>query len=383
MFLRAFFFVLLLGLSIPALTVAVVDPFQIWHDRWLGQDVYSTNQRFQNAGLIRKLLECNDCSDAAVIVGTSVSENTSQDDIRATTGLQTAVRLIAKGSGPVEHQAMLRRALGSGRVKTLYWEMYRNYLKPDYAEPKDPNIFPGYLYNSTRLDDYPYLLNHNVFTDSLRIVSGTASEWTTDLNRLNSWQDDALRKNRFVKWNAPNMVATMTNRVEPRRILWSGSAPDWDHPAPVFEEYILPIVDEFPTVEFVFFTPPVSLIRHGEEIGDLVSGQFSLRAKLAALAEQRGNVTVFNFDDFYPLVTDMAFYKDTAHFTETVNRWMLERMTAGDQRFRLTTANVVERSNELWQRIIEHLPYSSCEHEPQLCGIFDSAQVDPGRSRNP
>jgi len=162
----------------------------------LQEGLYSTNQRYQNAGLIRRFLECDDCSNAVVITGTSVSENTTLVDLRETTGLGNAVRLIAKGSYPIEHWHMLHRALASGNVSILFWEIYKNYAMPEYDQFPSENTFPVHLYTKTIADDYPYALNHNVFESSIKMLMpkydpvadrGGRYSWSTGLGSLNSW----------------------------------------------------------------------------------------------------------------------------------------------------------------------------------------------------
>lgn len=371
-YLRTFLLTLLLCLAGPAFIVAVIDPYQVWHDPWLRADAYSENQRYQNAGLIRRFLECDTCEPAAVVVGTSLSENMSTEDIRVTTGMSNAVRLLAKGSKPVEHWHMLSRALASGNVQIVYWEVYRNFVREDYDQTPSSQVFPRYLYTPSLYDDFPYLLNHTNFGNALELLLGL-SDWSSVPDTLNSWHAEALENKRYKNWNDASMVSMATDRVAPRIAKWGDTEPQWDTPVPVYERYILPLVDAYPDVQFVFFYPPVSLIRHGEDIEGTLSGQLVLRLKLASLAAERANVEVFMFDDYKPIVTDMAYYKDPGHYMKGVDKWMLERMQADDERFVLRPETARKRLQLLWDDVVLHLPRSSCVATPAYCGRLQDA----------
>lgn len=386
MYLRAYTTTLLLCLLLPALAVIAMDPYRVWHDHGFGEELYSTNQRYQNAGLIRRFLECDDCKEAAVITGTSVSENTTLDDLHISTGLDNAVRLIVKGSYPIEHWHMLQRALASGNVSVLFWEIYRNYALPEFDQFPSEDTFPEYLYTKTITDDYPYVFNHSVFGHSAKLLlhrydwipeMGGSFDWSPDLATLNSWQAKAVEKGLYQRWNSHEMFQILTDRTEPRLAQWRDTTPDWSQSAPVFERFIAPLVAAHPEVEFVFFTPPVGLPRHSEELGDLLSSQLVLWKKLAELADAKENVSMFGFDLHLPLVSDMAYYKDAAHYTAAVNRWMLERIMARDPRFMLTGLKVVPYGEQLWNLAIEHRPFSSCIDNPMDCGNLDQIVTAP------
>jgi hypothetical protein len=381
MYLRTYITVLLLCLLLPALLIVAVDPYRAWHDSGFMKDLYSTNQRYQNAGLIRRFLECDDCSKAAVIVGTSLSQNTSIDDLNSATGLDNAVRLIAEGSYPIEHKYMLERALASGKVSVVFWELYRHYASPDYDQFPEHGTFPMHLYTKTRADDYPYLFNHSVFSSAAKQFTGGLN-WSTDLGTLNSWHAEALATNRYPKNNRAESLELVGRMVEPRIAALQGSSPDWSTEVPVFEEYIVPLVTKYPEVDFIFFAPPISLARTKENLKTRLSGELVLRKKLADLANQQSSVSLYAFDLYMPVVSDMKYYKDTRHFTAAINKWMLQRMIAQDPRFAVSADAVVARGNALWDLIVEYYPTSTCTDIPETCGVFDPALHDPPTMTN-
>jgi hypothetical protein len=375
MYLRSYLTVLLLCILLPASLIVAVDPYRAWRDSGFMQGLYSTNQRFQNAGLIRSFLECDDCSDAAVIVGTSISENTSIDDLRSATGLDNAVRLIARGSYPIEHRYMLERALASGNVSVVFWEIYRHYASPEYNQFPEYGNFPVYLYTKTLADDYPYLFNNSVLGSVVKRFTG-GLDWSDDLGTLNSWQAEALADNAYQKWNSLEKLELIERMVEPRIAELQGSSPNWSTETPVFEDYIAPLVAKYPDVDFIFFASPVSLARSGQDLNDRLSGKLVLRKKLAQLAEQQNNVSMYAFDLYLPVVSDMKYYKDSRHFTAAINKWMLQRMIAQDPRFAVSADTVVAQGNELWDLAIEYYPTSTCTDIPETCGVFEPTLHD-------
>ncbi|MEE4184300.1 MAG: hypothetical protein V2J12_00890 [Gammaproteobacteria bacterium] len=367
MYLRTLLVALGLLLAAPALTNLVVDPYQVWHDRWWGPDLFGDNQRYQTAGLIRRYLECDACARAVALVGTSLSENTTDAELRTITGRPNAIRLLAHGGYASEHAQMLARALQSGKVDLVLWELYRNYAILPAEQPPRVADFPDFLYTRSVLDDAPYLFNNSVFKQSVLLLLGL-SDWSTDPGQLNSWHAEAVAKSRYAKWSSDGMLQINRDRVAPRRQRWRGSRPDWSLSAAAFEHYLEPLVAAHPEIEFVFFAPPVSPVRHGLNLGALLSRELVLRDRLAQLAAQRPNVSLFAFDSYEPIVTDSGHYRDEAHYSPAVGRWMLERIVANDPRFVLTPANVRAHGEQVWRLAIEHEPRSSCTATPHWCG---------------
>lgn len=372
MYLRTYLAVLGLLLMLPAVTNLVIDPYQVWHDRWWGADLFGDNQRYQTAGLIRRYLECDGCDTAVALVGTSLSENTTNAELRELTGRANAIRLLAHGGYASEHAQMLKRALQSQKVDLVLWEVYRNYAILPADQPPRVADFPDFLYTRTVLDDGPYLFNNSVFKQSVLLLLGL-SDWSSDRGQLNSWHAEALAKSRYAKWSGAELLQINTDRVAPRRQQWRGSRPDRTLSAPAFEQYIKPIVDAHPDVDFVFFAPPISPIRHGLNLGALLSRELVLREQLTALAAERLNVSMFAFDAYEPVVTDSAYYRDEAHYSPAVSRWMFERILAKDLRFAMTADNVHDYTEKVWQLAIEHVPASSCADTPAECGRLNVA----------
>jgi len=310
------------------------------------------------------------------MVGTSVSENTTLYDLLRTTGSNNGVRLITHGGYPIEHWYTLQRALASGNVKIVLWEIYRNYTLPEYNQFPSKNTFPVYLYNQSIFDDWRYALNHSVVRSSIALATGILN-WDTNLGTLNSWQDKAIRDNRYVKWNMPDKLQIQDSMVVANEKQWQNTTPDWSQAVPVFDEYIQPLVMQYPDVKFVFFTPPVNLARHSADLGASLSGQLVLREKLAELSTQANNVSVYAFDLFLPIVSDMAWYKDAGHYSAPVNQWMLDKIAADDPRFRLTPLNSRAMGNELWERALNYRVFSSCVDTPTTCGHIDLAALEP------
>ena len=375
MYLRILFLTMMTMLLAPAALVIWIDPYHVWSDTRIAADTYSANQRYETPGHIRRYLECDDCGGSTILIGTSVTENTTLRDLREATGNDRAVRLMIKGSYPIEQSMTLRRALNSGNVTEVWWEIYRNYSIPEYDEFPGEGTFPEALYNTRIWDDHSYLLNHSVVMRGLRMLLGTAAT-SGDIGTLDRWHERAVEADLYRRHSEAENIRLLSLRVEPRLAEWVGSAPNAAQPIPALNEFILPILNEWPEVRFRLFVPPVSLIRHGLGVGDLLSGELALRKALAELASQRDNVTLYAFDHYGPLVSDMAHYKDSGHYTATVNRWMLERMVADDPRFVVTPGNVAAHSEWIWKNAIEHSPYSSCTDVPDRCGVFDPALLE-------
>jgi hypothetical protein len=373
MYLRTFFLTLFLLLAIPATLNVVMDPYQIWHNRWLGAEVYSTNQRYQNAGIIRRFLECADCGNSTILIGTSLTENTLLSDLQQLSDSDNSVRLITHGSYPVEHAQILNRALASGNVQTVYWEIYRNYVGDDYATYPNKNSFPQYLYTQTITDDFRYVLNHQVFKDSLLLLTGQyhlSGKWSEDLNTLNNWHSKALDNGMYKQWSRTEWLDELKHRYADDKSHWDNFKPDTSIESPVVEAFILPIIKDYPDVQFTFFIPPISLIEHRADLGSTMQLELALRKRLSKLSKKHTNVSLYIFDDYEPIVANMAYYKDARHYTQAINKWVIARLTEQNTRFLITAEEFDAYAERLLEMVKNYTPFSSCTNQPDACGVF-------------
>ena len=161
-YIAAFVLVALLFTLGPALLVLLVDPYHIYHKGFIKPVLFSTSERYQNAGLINSYLDGHD----AIIIGSSLSQNFDAEQVSRALGWKNTMRLTVNASTdemPQEHLQVLDKALSTGQIRHVLWEIHPQYLwvKPEALYTVSEN-FPAYLYNRNLLDDYRYVFNEDV-----------------------------------------------------------------------------------------------------------------------------------------------------------------------------------------------------------------------------
>lgn len=112
-------------------------------------------------------------------------------------------------------------------------------------------------------------------------------------------------------------------------------------------ENILPLIAAHPDTEFVFFTPPYSMLFWYNRMGsdDAEACLESMRKTVAACL-QYDNVKIYGFGWDETITTDLDNYRDTAHFSPEIHSELAHRMS--DDSDRITLDNY----NELFDRFI-------------------------------
>ncbi|MEE8575133.1 MAG: hypothetical protein V3T30_06950, partial [Thermodesulfobacteriota bacterium] len=150
---------LALFLILPSCLNYLVDPFQIYHTPFFRETTFLDNQRYQNPGLINSYLDSSKGYDS-IIIGSSMTENFIPSEIQKTMGWGKVLKLSIAGGSNKARKLMVLKALQTGKVKNVIWEVFWRYGAPERDEFNREYRFPKYLYNETLLDDYKYLLNH-------------------------------------------------------------------------------------------------------------------------------------------------------------------------------------------------------------------------------
>ena len=112
------------------------------------------------------------------------------------------------------------------------------------------------------------------------------------------------------------------------------------------ENNIIPLLEENPETEFVFFMVPFSILYWDNEVrqGTFDATMYGLEYAIERLLEY-DNVRIYFYHDEWGIVTDLDNYKDYSHYGKWINSWMTQAIAADEGQ--LTTENYITVLNEM------------------------------------
>nr|WP_321257864.1 hypothetical protein [uncultured Pseudodesulfovibrio sp.] len=341
-----------LFLSVVAIANYCVDPLQFFAcNESIG---FYKNPRLQNSGLIRSYLDGPFDYDA-VIIGTSLSENF---DISKKYGNHSVkpIRLTMFGGYWKEHYLEAQAALETGRVKKVFWELRNRVYMEDNPTPfRSTKGFPEKLYTAKKSDfvgSISYLLNGNTSALTFDLLKNGAFNDQTVVT-YNQWMNEHVVKGRFLLYNSLKKKGDRDDYVtNQRKVIGTGRKIG----SPSFENFkrMLSLAVEYPSVEFSFFIPPVSLIT---SLGDNAWALYPIYIKaLTSEISDLPNVKLFSFVTLKGIVNNNANYEDENHYGQGVNDFIFGAMLDGDDEI---TVKNVDKHLQMYHEMLEEWPVYS------------------------
>lgn len=305
----------------------ILDPFQIFHSSWFMKDRYvPAYERFQNAGLIRRMLERDDCCDT-VVIGTSHSQNFLPSYVAKAFKGHGTLQLSLPGPLMSEQEIMRRRASETGEIKRVIWDIHDPLAEDRVHQPNDPEIlqvspgkfFPLYLYDDNNLNDYLLLVSADMparFID--QIFRGKPYE---------TYQSWYVRAEKFFgKGKELGKVDT--------KFLIKKIPDNNNYTFPNIDQVLIPAIADNPEQEFFIFFPPYSRHFYAVMTQEEFSQLMAMRTKLAHEIEKYPNARLFSFDD-WAVTADLDNYKDQdGHYSEEISKKIIDSMATGKDRLR-------------------------------------------------
>ncbi|MGB4107346.1 MAG: hypothetical protein WBK55_06075 [Alphaproteobacteria bacterium] len=305
----------------------ILDPFQIFHTSWLTQDRYLTSyERFQNAGLIAGMKEREDCCET-IIIGTSHSQNFIPSHVAKAFRSNGVLQLSMPGPLASEQEITHKKASESKEIKNVIWDIHDPFAGNVIVPPNDPaelrkkpdRLFPLFLYDENRLNDYLLLASADLF---VRFTEQIFKGKPYDVSR--SWYFEA--KNSFGKGRELGLTDTF---FIPKHVPESYES----HKFPNIDEIIIPAVVNHPEQKFFIFFPPYSKHFYATMTQEEFSQLMAMRLILARKLAKHPNAQLFSFDGWKD-TENLDNYKDLGHYSAEMSRRIIESMAAGKNRLR-------------------------------------------------
>jgi len=355
---------------LPALLVLAVDPFQVIHRPFLRPLLFIDNDRYQDAGLIRQYLAHGDEFDS-VVIGTSMSEGFRSLDTGVALGGRRALRLTIRG-GNAEALALLgNAALATGKVRHVFWEVYRGYWDPTWMEKLQR---PAELYTDRSAWGLRYyVFNHDAVVTSIAILKGTQAG-VRDFELLHDEGSRFATASR--EFSSPESLAKLRKEIDPAEPLRAPAPPP--NAAEIeraIRDGLFGVIDAHPDATYALVFPPTSyldLARRGTL--EFARRELVLRL-LAAEAGKRPNVALFGFDTVSCIGGDLRNYRDYNHFLPEVTGLITAAVRAGRNRITPETVGAyIERTESQVLDWRAHFIAGASGYEGQPLSCVEAAE---------
>jgi hypothetical protein len=263
---------------------------------------------------------------------------------------------------PVEQNIVARKALYSGNVQHIFWEI----LPMLHHSPKPMNFdniikakyFPAYLYNNGKLDDYRYIFNLTSLTGSLDVLT-QANYFVDSINRIRYWENKCFTEqicNQF--FGKEDIESIQKNYIAPKRyhlakdsikkIIYSD-----------FDNFIFPIINEYcnTNISFDIFFPPFSMLWFAQLPEQDFNFELYLLRHTIEKTKTCTNVRVFAFYNELWITGDLSNYHDPKHFYGNIHNYLIDSIA--ENKNRINTGNISEFEETMINNLNAYQPYGS------------------------
>jgi hypothetical protein len=337
----------LLPVLLLVLALYIYDPAQIYHPPWGRVPTVHANLRIQIAGLARH------GEFESIILGTSMLENSSADELSARLGSRFVNLSISAGDF-YERGLMLGYLLERRSLRDVVWSLDFIYLN----QRRGYRVFPlptfEFLYDANPLNDMRLYMNRHFLGCLAR---GSQSEACVgrpvSLDRPNAWEDDPEHAPRFGgldkwcqaidHWQMRDVLEKLQSAVamlKAGKLDYSAGGENEARAIAYVEQNLLYWAERFPQTRFKLVFPPYSRAKFALWYQQQPGAAATHRAVVRHLAQRAAalpNVELYGFEDeSFP--DAIEYYKDLDHFGPGINRRIAASLQDG--RNRITRANV-------------------------------------------
>jgi hypothetical protein len=356
--------VFIVFVAAPTLFIFSADPCHVFHKPFSGRlhHGFTPETRCQNAGLINSWLADPDEGFDAVMIGASTSENFQPEYIAAQTPWHRVLKLTMVNMFPVEHNIVARRAIATGRVKHIFWEvlpmLHHAPISYNFDNIAETDFFPAYLYNYSRLDDYRYIFNWATLSGSLDVLFKEpyfepsidrirfAHNWCATHNicdQFFSGEEILDIQNAYIPVTRSTLAASTIKQIHYRD----------------FDNFIYPVLSEHcnKSVSFDIYFPPYSLLWFAQLPEKDFYFELYLLRHVVEETRHCKNIRVFAFYNELNITADLSNYKDSKHFYGNIHNRITDDMANGRNQIRPDMLNAYEEA--FIHNINTYRPYGS------------------------
>ena len=328
----------------------------------------------QLSGIIKNYI-AEDTEFDTIAMGASLSQNFDPKILVKTLGgSKKAITLSFPGASPFEQTLVTRAALETGKLKQVLWT-FGPFWAAGLEAKNEKRTFPFYMFNSNAFDDMNYAFSSTTLNRSIGYVFDhtwlnryrrTYRGWgiermqTFSWHQFNSWAplDEAKMKKINAKMFSKERLKKISVGLEKnKKFIVDGKLdiPEYSSlPFSAYESERKTLVEFFkqnPEINFTLIVPPMSALYYYIGNRDYVVKSIYRARALAEIVEGYPNAKVFGFPQQI-IMNDLRHYKDPAHFGRNIYRYMMHKISIGENQISLENiadyeARLIEAINAL------------------------------------
>ena len=305
------------GIGVSSVTVHI-DPYMHYRKPLTDEYYYSlNNQRSQNDGITKHF------DYDALITGTSMTENFRSSEFDKIFGVNSIKVPYSGGSFKEMNDNLIIALRTHSNLKTIIRALDRyGFVSDADAMREDLGTYPTYLYDRNPFNDVQYLFNRDV----LYSIDGSMYEGKKQGNApgITSFDDYSNWMSAYTfgqKTVIPTMATTDDDTTSK-----SLSDEEKNTIKETVTKNVTSLADKYPNTQFYYFLPPYSAtyFQSLKQFGRLRK-EVDIEEYAASLIIPHKNIHLFTWNRF-DLWDDLNNYKDTIHYADWINSWMLVQM---------------------------------------------------------
>lgn len=312
-FLTRFFIMLGVLLVLCAGAVVFFDPFYHYHGKLPFLKAVLDDRDYQVKGTLDHF------DYDAVVLGTSLAENTNIDELYKDFGV-TAVKAIRAGGSNEDLLCYLDTAFENNEIKQVFYYLdYASMTGGMRSSFKESDEY--FIVNDNPVDDVKYLINKDVLLN--KIVKQVAYSTIADYDEAEPYC-----------WYKEKTFASseVLGRYELTDTISAPKAVGEDVAFKGNIEAIARRINAHPETEFEIIIPPVSILWWDYEYrsGNLDERLYETKYVVDTLGAY-DNVRIYNYQFEEDIVKNLDNYMDTVHFSNEINNRMYSEIAAGKE----------------------------------------------------
>ncbi len=320
---------IIISCGLTASVTIYIDPLFHYHEPLAEYEYPLNNDRYQNDGITRNF------DYDGIITGSSMVANFMTSEAKQIFDADF-IKVPFFGGTYKEINDNLLRAFDSGKnIRYVINCLDYSRLIQDKDAYRTDIDYPTYLYNDIWLDDVSYILNKEILFNQTRNVV----KYTKAGNKTTNF-DDYLNWNANYTFGAETVMSTYTlgEKMKEERTLTENES------TMVLEnirQNVTELAYAHPETVFYLFFPPYSIC-YWDDLHNKGQVNWRIDAEQIAIREilRCPNINLYSFCDNFGLICNLNNYKDSAHYGEWVNSWILQQMN--NDIFLLTEDNYVD-----------------------------------------
>lgn len=293
--------------------VFVLDPFYHYHKPWFGLKAVLSDKEYQCIGTLRNF------DYDTLLVGSSVMENNNNRWYDEAFG-GTSIKVIRSYGATADLCYLMDAAYENHEIKRVIYNIDPSSLSASAETTYESTGCPMYLYDRNPFNDVQYLFNKDVLFEKIpyelansfigNYDEGSSYNWA-------QWKTFSQAQALSVYFRSQDVVPMMAENV-------------YQNELDANIALLTSQVESHPETEFIFFYPIYSMlwwdgvVRSGERDAYIYNELAMTKALL-----QYDNVRIFCFQAQEDIATNLDNYMDSIHFSQEINRLMLDQILAG------------------------------------------------------